>query len=468
MLADGSVVIGPESYDAAASVASTFDIDVEPATAADLAALDDAGTKPLSDMKIAYVGNQDDKLSLQELGFDELVQLTAASLNAKPALLDDVDVLWVGTNFNTADVPASGTTPAVSFAPARAAVQAFVDGGGALLGRTNAAFNAAVSFGLMKGSVVNGNGSGNGIVAVDTPADSVLAPYAQDSAFIYPAYWFNPGEGVKTEQTFGADPLLAGHWRPSNAMTPTNGPANAAGKASVVSSENLTTGAKSMVFGTSVFFRTHTKGGMSQAARGLFWAGPTGDAVVAPTGSSVSISPVRSVTYPGSATVAVTAADAAGAPLNGTVELLVGESVIAAGSTSAGTASLTVAGLRPGTTNVVARFTPSEATYTSSVSAPASITVAKATSRLTLKAQKWKKAKKARVTVSLRVPGVTTGGRIVITDKGKKIKTVWVTAGRGRTVTISLRKGTHQLRATYSGSELVGPSTSRTVKVKIG
>ena len=133
----------------------------------------------------------------------------------------------------------------------------------------------------MSGAVVNGNGSGNGIVAVDTPDGSVLAPYAQDHAFIYPAYSFTGlGEGVTVEQTYDAEqPFLAGHWRATNA---TNGPESAAGNASVVSSENAETGAKSLVFGTSVFFRTHPKGGLSQAARALMWAAPAGEAVEAP------------------------------------------------------------------------------------------------------------------------------------------------------------------------------------------
>jgi hypothetical protein len=455
MLADGSVVVGPESYDEAKAVASTFDVSMEKATKAELDALDDAGTKALSDLTIGYVGTQDDKLSLQELGFDDLVPLTANSLNADPTLINGVDVLWVASSFN----PAAGSA-------ARTAVENFVKAGGSILGRTNAGFNAAVSFGLMSGTVVNGNGSGNGIVAVDTPAGSVLAPYEQDSAFIYPAYSFTAlGANVKTEQTYSATkPFLAGHWR---GTTDTNGPAAAAGKASVVSSQDPTTGAKSMVFGTSVFFRTHPKGGMSQAARGLFWAGPAGDAVVAPNGSSVTIAPVGPVTYPGSATVTVTTAGAAATPIDGTVELRVGDTVVATGGTTGGRATLTVPGLEPGTTNVVATFTPSAATYTPSTSAPVSITVAKAGSRLTLKATKVKRANKAKVTVKLSVPGVPAGGTVVVTDKGKKVKTLWVKPGRSRTLTLRLAKGKHQLRATFTGSRLVDASRSRTVKITI-
>ncbi|KAA1378487.1 M14 family metallopeptidase [Aeromicrobium fastidiosum] len=455
MLADGSAVIGPESYDAAKQVASTFDIDLDVATKADLDALDDAGTKALTDLTVGYVGTQDDKLSLQELGFDDLVPLTAATLTADPTLLKGVDVLWVGSTFN----PTSDQTAA------RTAAQQFVDAGGSIVGRSSAGFNAAASFGLMKGTVVNGNGSGNGIVDVDTPADSVLAPFAQDSAFIYPAYSFTGlGEGVKVEQTYAAKPFLAGHWR---GTTETNGPDAAAGKASVVSYEKPTTGAKSMVFGTSVFFRTLPKGGMSQAARGLFWAGPTGDAVVAPGGSGVSITSVAPVTYPASASVTVAASDASGAALDGTVELTAGGKVVASGTTIGGKATLAVPGLAPGTTSVVATFAPSSTRYTASTSVPAAITVAKAVSRLTLTAKKVRGAKKARATVTLTVPGVPTAGSVVVTDKGKKVKTVWVKTGSSRTLTLKLSKGTHRLRATFAGSGVAASGTTKQVTIRI-
>jgi hypothetical protein len=190
--------------------------------------------------------------------------------------------------------------------------------------------------------------------------------------------------------------------------------------------------------------------------------------VTGATGSSVTIAPVAPVTYPGAATVTVTAADAANAALDGTVELRVGDTVVASGPTSGGKASLTVTGLKPGSTSVVASFTPSATTYSSSTSAPVSIAVAKAGSQLSIKATKVKRAKKAKVTVALTVPNVKTGGSVVLTDKGRKIKTVWVPAGKARTLTVSLKKGTHQLRATYAGTDLVGASRSKTVKVKIG
>jgi hypothetical protein len=371
-------------------------------------------------------------------------------------------------------VPPSTQNPSgTSYAPARTAVTAFTARGGAILGRTNAGFNAAVAAGLMSGTVTNGNGSGNGIVAVDTPEGSVLAPYAQDSSFIYPAYSFVPGTGTKVEQTYDAvDPLLAGHWRATNA---TNGPEVAAGKASVVSSENATTGAKSLVFGTSVFFRTHPKGGLSQAARALMWAAPEGEPVVAPvepvepTETSVAVGTIAPVTYPADPSVTVTPAAGDGTT-PGTVELLLGEDVVASTTTEGGPVTLTVPDLVPGYYAVTARFTPTAETFAPSTSDPVRFTVLRATSSVQAAARSAKagpKAKRARVTVGavLTVPGVDAGettGPVKFSVGGKVIRNATVTAGTPTVVSFLLPKGTRTITVTYAGNELVRGSTVRT------
>ncbi len=103
LLDDGSVVIGPEGREAAESASETFDVVFEAATQADLDALDDEDTRGLADSDVAYVGSQDDRVSLTELGFDDLTQVNANSLNADPTLLDDIEVLWIGSSLNLAD-----------------------------------------------------------------------------------------------------------------------------------------------------------------------------------------------------------------------------------------------------------------------------------------------------------------------------------------------------------------------------
>lgn len=261
LLEDGRAVVGPQGLAAAAKAVVTYDIAFAAASAADVAALGAATV--LDDLTIAVAGNQDDVLALTELGFDDLVRVTAAGVQAGAATsttgLEGADVLWVGTTFN---LPA-GT-------PGRAYVQTWVDGGGAIVGRTNQAFITASTYGLVSGSVVTGNGSGNGIVDVTTPEGSLFAANPQDTSFIYPAYWFTGlGAGTKVELQYADDVLLAGHWRSNTAGT--NGPEAAAGQPAVISGESAS-GARAVVFGTTPFFRTHPKGAMTQAADAIFWA----------------------------------------------------------------------------------------------------------------------------------------------------------------------------------------------------
>ncbi len=454
MLEDGSAVVGPEDFDAAVLAADEFDIAFEAASAEDVAALDDEGTKGLTDLTIAYVGTQDDRLSLIELGFDDIKPITAAAINTAatngtPTGLEGVDLLWVGSAFN----PAAGS-------PGRLAVQSWVDAGGSIVGRSGNAFTAASSFGLVSGTAVAGNGSGNGIVDVDTPADSVLAPYAQESSFIYPATWFTPGEGTRVLQTYGTDPLLAGHWRPSGAGT--NGPGNAAGQPSVIAGE-AASGARAVVFGTSVFYRTHVKGGMSQAARAIFWAGPTGDGVQAPSSTTVALTTDSSIRYPQAARFGVTVTSDEGTP-NGTVALRdrAGRTVASA-TLVEGAATLVVKGLEPGRSSFTAVYTPAGGGFESASSESVDVVVAKATSTTRLTVKKVQ-ARVVRATVSLTIPGMNGRGTVQIKDKGRTVRTVTVSGGR-KAVVLRLGKGRHVLTAVFAGSGRVAPSRSTKVVV---
>lgn len=260
-LDDGRAVVGPKGLRAARGVAKEHDVPFETATWRDLRDLRDA--PELADLTVAYAGTQDDLLALTELGFDDLVRVTADGIDEGAASattgLEDADVLWVGTSLDLPDGSAG-----------REAVQEWVDAGGSVVGRTAAAFEVAETYGLVEGEAVTGNPTGNGIVDVETPAGSVLAAHEQDHAFVYPATWFTDlGEGTEVEQSYAAEPFLAGHWAPSEAGS--DGPDDAAGQAAVVSGE-AGSGARAVVFGTSAFFRTHPKGGMSQAAQAIFWS----------------------------------------------------------------------------------------------------------------------------------------------------------------------------------------------------
>ena len=318
---------------------------------------------------MGYTGSQDDLLSLTQLGFDDLVQLSAPTITATPAVLDDVDVLWLGSALTFNAGQSAGA----------AALQAYVDGGGSIVGRGAGAFTTAKTAGLVTGTAVDGNREGNGIVAVDTAEGGVLAPYAQPYAFIYPATWFTGlGAGTTVEQSYATgDPLVAGHWRRGGAGgTTPNGPEDAAGQPAVVSAE-AASGAKALVFGTSVFFRTHPKGGQSQAARGLFWAAPEGEGVAAPVATTTTLEVGRA--HPGSVEleVSVTADDPAAGTPDGVVQVREGRSLLGTARVRRdGTAELTVRGLRPGTHVLTASYTPKAGSgFDASVSGPVTVQV---------------------------------------------------------------------------------------------
>nr|WP_306238815.1 M14 family zinc carboxypeptidase [Ornithinimicrobium sp. HY1745] len=265
LLPTGQAVVAPADHAKAVNAAVEHDITFRAATSAEVEAVTSGDAKELDELQVAYVGRQDERTSLEELGFDP-IEVTASSINADPGVLEDLDVIWVGGSLSFTSEQATG----------QAALEAWLAEDNALVGAGNSALAAASDFGLVSATGVAGNRRGNGIVAVDTPTDSLLAPHAQDFAFIYPALSFTDlGAGTSVEQTYATgNPLLAGHWR---ASTEVDGPESAAGEASVISGQSAT-GGTAVVFGTTPFFRTHPKGGISQAGQAIFWAAPEADA----------------------------------------------------------------------------------------------------------------------------------------------------------------------------------------------
>lgn len=254
LTADGGVVVGPDGRGAARVAAGRYGIDLDASTRAEY-----RSAEPAEDLTIAYVGDQDDRLALMALGFDDLVAVSAGGIGTsaaagRPTGLEGADVLWVGT---TLDLP-PGTV-------GHDHVRSWLRDGGAIVGRGAGAFAAAKSFGLVSGTAVSGDEAGNGIIETDTPGD-VLGDHPQDRGFVYPAVWFTDvGPGTTAELTYGS--FLAGHWS-SSGHGP--GPEAASGRIAAVSGK--IGHARAFVFGTSVFFRTHPRGGLSQAGTAIHWA----------------------------------------------------------------------------------------------------------------------------------------------------------------------------------------------------
>ncbi|GGK80664.1 M14 family zinc carboxypeptidase [Ornithinimicrobium pekingense] len=261
LLDSGRALVGRDSRRLAARVAEEHDIAFREARRSEVREVRSGDAKELDEVEIGYTGDQDDLHTLLQLGFDP-VQVSTSTIEDGTTSLDDLDVLWLGASLNFDEAQVNG----------RAVTEAWLADGHALVGEGTGAFDAATAFGLVSATAVDGNRSGNGIVAVDTPEGSILADHAQDHAFIYPAQWYTGlGEGTRAEQTYAeGNPLLAGHWVDTGAG---DGPTAAGGNASVISGESAD-GGRAVVFGTSPTFRTHPKGGQSQIGQAIFWATP--------------------------------------------------------------------------------------------------------------------------------------------------------------------------------------------------
>lgn len=266
---DGSVIVGPDaaSYAAAAAAAEEFGVTFTASDGSRLAAEESTG---LDELRVAYSGSQDERVTLGKLGFDDIVQVTSANLTSGTVSLADADVLWIGANLSFNASQAAG----------RDAVAAYLAAGKGVAGKGTAIAAFANAFGLVTSTATQGTSGSNGIVSVTDVDGGLFSTYAQDTAFVYPAVWFTGlGANAVVEQQYAAgDPFISGHWASTQ---PGRTIADAAGKASVVSAESAA-GNRVLMLGASVNFRTHPVGTFSQIARGLFWAGTEGAEVPAP------------------------------------------------------------------------------------------------------------------------------------------------------------------------------------------
>ncbi|WP_324652881.1 M14 family zinc carboxypeptidase [Georgenia sp. H159] len=268
---DGTVVVGPDGLAAAEAASEVFGVTFTATDGTELAGDDVRG---LSALRVGFTSSGtyggEDELVLSGLGFVEPVRVTVEGLTDGSVDLEEIDVLWLGSRLRL------GEDDDV----ADDALEAYVDSGKGVVATADAGAWAAEELELFEAYVVVGPGRANGVVLVDT-ADGVIAAQAEDAAFAYgPAYFTDLGNEVTVEQTYTAEPLLSGHWLPNEDGTA--GPGQAAGQPSVISAVN-DDGARSLVFGTDPFFRTHPRGMFDDVAAALFWAGPEGALVEAPT-----------------------------------------------------------------------------------------------------------------------------------------------------------------------------------------
>ncbi|MGW6012766.1 M14 family zinc carboxypeptidase [Streptomyces sp. NPDC055210] len=242
---DGSAIVPASARERAAVAARTYDVAFD--------ATKESGGAALRRVRVAAAVAPGELFALREMNFD-VVPVSTAILNA-------------GFDWSRADVlfASSGLDPADLTPAARTALNTFVGRKG-LVGRgtTGAALNT--SAGLLPVEAVAGNPDANGVVRVVNSSDGGVTSGAPDHSFVYAPVWFTGlGAGVRVEQSYagaaGGNPLVSGHWRALEDGS--GGPAQAAGRASVVS------GPHTVLFGTEPLFRDHPKGEFAQVARAL-------------------------------------------------------------------------------------------------------------------------------------------------------------------------------------------------------
>ena len=468
LVGTNTAVVGNDAatHAAAETAAATYGVAFTATPGTELAG---TNVKPLKKLSLGYTGTQDDLYSLRQLGFgaDQLTLISTAAVQAGTIDLNTFDVLWLGAAF----APNASTQPL-----ATSNLASYVASGKGIVGRGAGALAAANANYDLGATAVTGNSSGNGIVNLTIPTGSTLGGLGTKYGFIYPAisYALSGTSHGKIEQTYAmTNTLISGHWRQTTA---TNGPLYAAGRASVVSS-TLDSGAKSMVFGTSVVFRTHTKGHFSEVATGLYWAAKpsTGAKVAVPVATTTTLELSKATAVFGStgasAVVKVTSATPVDS-VSGSVEILSGSTVIATTSVNKfGNGKVTLpSDLAVGDYPLVAKYTPAAgAALSTSGSSPVDYTVTASTAtELTLSTATQyfgiDPTATAEVVVSL-VDGVTDiDGTVSLLVDGEEIDSTDVADGTVAFVLPSdIEIGAHEITASFTpaeGAPLVGSVSS--------
>ncbi|WP_410811169.1 M14 family zinc carboxypeptidase [Micromonospora sp. 067-2] len=209
---------------------------------------------PLDRVVVGYLGSVEERDTLGELGF-EARALTAATLAG--TLTDDVDVLLVAGNVNLATLTAEN----------RSALDRFLARGGGVVGLGTGGASFSNGTALLSVTATAGAGLASGVATIVNSGGPVTTS-AIPHAFISQPVWFtNLGATVEVEQSYAADPLLAGWWATDGA----NGQAAAANQASIVRGVSAA-GNGVVLFGTNPTFRLHPKGLQSQLGRAVLWA----------------------------------------------------------------------------------------------------------------------------------------------------------------------------------------------------
>ncbi len=207
----------------------------------------------LDEVDVGYVGGSEARDTLAALGFDARA-VTATTLAA--TLTAEVDVLLVAGNLNLAALTPEN----------RAALDAFLARGGGVVGLGTAGASFSNAAALLSVTATSGPGLASGVANIVNHGGPVTAGAIPHAFISTPVWYTNLGAGAVVEQSYAADPLLAGWWVVDGA----NGQAAAARQASIVRSV-AEAGNGLVLIGTNPIFRLHPKGLQPQLGRAVLW-----------------------------------------------------------------------------------------------------------------------------------------------------------------------------------------------------
>lgn len=224
-----------------------------------------------SQPRIGYVGAPEERFAFEQLGFTDLTEVSVAALEDGSVTLDSIDVLWIG---DTARFKIEAGTNAEQ------QLQAYLDAGKGIAGEGATVATIATQFGVAEVTATSGPRTANGIVRVSDAVDAPLLDDSLQTAFVYPATWYdNLGGNVRVEQRYAeSETFVSGHWGAGDG----GAVQDAAGKPSVVTVNADSDGPRMVLIGHTVNFRNHPIGSYLWIGRTIEWLAPAGTAATAP------------------------------------------------------------------------------------------------------------------------------------------------------------------------------------------
>ena len=167
--------------------------------------------------------------------------------------------------------------------------------------------------------------------------------------------------------------------------------------------------------------------------------------------------------------VATVTATAPGVAVAGSATIFDGAKPVATVAVVNGTASAEVAVTGAGAHALRAEFAATD-TIAASTSNVVTVTVAASTddevTATAAKSTTTVKYSEKVITVTVKAKGATATGSVKIYDGSKLLKTVKIVKGKA-TLKVTLKKGTHKVKAVFAATEKIAKSTSKTISVKI-